>query len=74
MKEKSAYARLYIPWFLGLGITLVLIAVFADLSENVWFQEGFSWDVPIILAIHQFGNPVLDTIMRFVTHTGETVG
>ena len=72
MKEKSAYAQLYIPWFLGLGIVLVLIAVFADLSEDVWYQEGFSWDVPIILAIHQFGNPVLDTMMRLVTQTGET--
>lgn len=72
MKEKRVHAQLYVPWLLGLGIVLVLTTVFTDLAEDVWFREGFSWDAPIILAIHQFGNPLLDTIMLFVTDTGET--
>jgi membrane-associated phospholipid phosphatase len=42
-----------------------------NLAEDVWFQEGFSWDAPIILAIHQLSNPTLDTLMRLITQTGE---
>ena len=69
---KSRSAQFLIRWLLGLKIIAVLIVVFAKLAEDVWFQEGFSWDAPIILAIHSLGNPTLDTFMRFVTQTGET--
>jgi len=63
---------LFIHWLFGLGTVAVLVVVFAKLAEDVWFREGFSWDAPIILAIHQLGNPILDTFMRFVTQTGVT--
>jgi len=62
---------LLIRWSFGLTIVSSLILVFAKLAEDVWFQEGLSWDVPIILAIHQQGSPTLDTMMRFITGTGE---
>ena len=72
VRRPTEPTRLFIQWLCGLAIVAVLIVVFAKLAEDVWFREGFSWDVPIILAIHQFGNPTLDAFMRFVTQTGET--
>ena len=70
-RQQTQSAQLLIRWLFGLSIVFTLIVVFAKLAEDVWFQEGFIWDAPIILAIHQPGNPNLDTFMRFVTQTGE---
>jgi membrane-associated phospholipid phosphatase len=64
---------LVIRWFLGFALILGLVAVFTELAEDVWFREGFAWDAPIILAIHQFSRPWLDTVMRAVTQAGESV-
>ncbi len=71
VKKQTPSTQLLIRWLFGLGVVSALMVVFAKLAEDVWFQEGFSWDAPIILAIHQFGNPTLDSFMRFVTQTGE---
>lgn len=71
IKWKTQSTQLLIHWLLGLAIVAGLVVVFAKLAEDVWFQEGFAWDAPIILAIHQIGNPMLDVIMKFVTQTGE---
>jgi undecaprenyl-diphosphatase len=70
VRRPTQSTRLFIRWLIGLAIVAVLIVVFAELAEDVWFREGFSWDAPIILTIHQFGNPTLDTVMRFVTQAG----
>ena len=59
-------------WVLGLLFTLGLVVIFTDLAEDVWFKEGFSWDAPIILSIHQISRPWLDTAMRILTQAGET--
>lgn len=64
--------RLLIQLLFGLTIISILVVVFAKLAEDVWFQEGFIWDAPIILALHQLGIPTLDAFMRFVTQSGET--
>lgn len=71
VKKQSQSAQFFTRRLIGLKIVFVLIVVFAKLAEDVWFREGFSWDAPIILAIHNFSNPTLDTFMRFVTQTGE---
>ncbi len=63
--------HLAFQWTLGLLFILGLVAVFSDLVEDVWFREGFAWDVPIILAIHQLSRPWLDTAMRVLTNAGE---
>jgi undecaprenyl-diphosphatase len=63
--------HLIIRWTLGLIIILGLVAIFTDLTEDVWFREGFTWDASIILAIHQFSGPGLDTVMRMLTQAGE---
>jgi membrane-associated phospholipid phosphatase len=72
VKRQNQPTRLFIQWLFGLAVVAVLVFVFSKLAEVVWFREGFSWDAPIILAIHQFSNPILDAFMRFVTQTGET--
>lgn len=33
--------------------------------------RGFAWDAPLILALHQFSRPWLDTVMRVVTQAGQ---
>jgi membrane-associated phospholipid phosphatase len=63
--------HLVIRWVLGLIVVLGLVAIFTDLTEDVWFSEGFTWDAPLILAIHQFSRPWLDTVMRILTQAGE---
>jgi membrane-associated phospholipid phosphatase len=72
VRQRTQSTRLIIRWLFGLLVVAALIIVFAKLAEDVWFQEGFSWDVPIIMAIHNLGNPTLNAFMRFVTLTGET--
>jgi len=62
---------LALRWLLGLAGVLALGAIFTELAEDVWFHEGFTWDAPLILALHQFSRPWLDTAMRIVTQTGE---
>lgn len=57
-------------YILGLSTIVFLTMIFASLAEDVWFQEGFSWDAPIIMAIHGLSNPTLDTVMKLVTQTG----
>jgi membrane-associated phospholipid phosphatase len=70
-QSTTSSLRLAIQWALGLLFILGLVAVFSDLVEDVWFREGFAWDAPIILAIHNFSRPWLDTAMRVLTNAGE---
>lgn len=59
-------------WFWELGLAFILTGIFTELAEDVWFKEGFAWDAPIILAIHQLSTPWLDNLMRMVTQLGES--
>ncbi|MBD1913658.1 MULTISPECIES: phosphatase PAP2 family protein [unclassified Leptolyngbya] len=52
------------------GVFLPL-QVFGELAEDVWENEGgFSWDVPILLAIHARANPQLDAVVTILTRFG----
>jgi membrane-associated phospholipid phosphatase len=53
-----------------LGIILGLLAVFVELSADIWFKEGLPWDTSIIMAIHSIHQPWLDMVMLAVTSTG----
>lgn len=64
--ERSPLLR----WLAALGLIVGLAAIFSELAEDVWFQEGFAWDPPIIFAIHSLSRPWLDTLMRTLTHLG----
>lgn len=54
-----------------LGISIVAVYVLAELSDEVLEQEAFAIDKPILLAIHQFANPTLDTVMVGITRAGD---
>ncbi len=55
---------------LGLLLCLAIIYVLAQLSEEVLEQEAFGFDQTILIGIHQFANPTLNTIMLNVTRLG----
>jgi len=53
-----------------IGVYLPL-QVFGELAEDVWENEGgFSWDVPIWLAIHSTARPELDVFAIAFTKLG----
>lgn len=60
-----------------LSLLLLLIGVFlpffvfGKLAEEVWENDGgFSWDVPILLTVHQFTNPTLTAFVVVLTKLG----
>jgi len=63
--------HLLLRWMLGLGVVLVAMRIYFDLAEDVWAREGFAWDAPIIMAIHQFSSPALDKFMLAITQLGQ---
>lgn len=73
--QKKIHPRLisFISFFgvIWLGICLFAIYVLAKLSEDVWEKEAFAFDKTILLHIHQFANPALDTIMISITRLGD---
>lgn len=54
---------------MALGILLVASFVFVDLAEDVWLNEGFAWDAPLMLALHSTSQRWLDTFFIGVTQT-----
>lgn len=54
----------------GLLVCLGIIYVLAQLSEEVLEREAFAFDKIILLGIHSFANPTLDTVMLNVTRLG----
>lgn len=45
--------------------------IFGKLAEEVWENDGgFSWDVPILLAVHQTAQPQMDTVAVYLTRLG----
>jgi len=47
------------------------LQIFGELAEDVWENEGgFSWDVPILLAIHSTARPQLDVFASTFTKLG----
>jgi membrane-associated phospholipid phosphatase len=54
----------------GLFVCLLILYVLAQISDEVLEQEAFGFDKTVLLWIHQFANPVLDTVMLNVTRLG----
>lgn len=54
----------------GLATCLLIIYLLAQLSEEVWEKEVFAFDENILLWIHRFSHPILDTIMLNITKLG----
>ncbi|MCC9076311.1 phosphatase PAP2 family protein [Litorilinea aerophila] len=59
--------RAWLPALLGV---LVAAVVFATLAGDVWVQEVFPWDAPLMLAVHRHSAPWLDLVMLGVTQLG----
>ena len=54
----------------GLGGCLLVLFAIANLSNKILQQEAFLFDQNILLWIHQFSNPTLDTAMLIITYLG----
>jgi undecaprenyl-diphosphatase len=67
-KVASFVAFLGIAWLAVCTLTLYLLA---NLSEEILERESFAFDKYILLYIHQFANPVLDTLMLSITRIGD---
>lgn len=68
--ELAERRKLLIPWSVGLLLALVSTGIFVDLGGDVWLKEGFTWDAPVMLAIHRLSRPWLDQLMLLITATG----
>jgi membrane-associated phospholipid phosphatase len=55
-------------WLIGY---LLVLSVVAWLCTEVWEREAFSLDRSLLLWIHQFANPQLDSLMLFITALGD---
>jgi undecaprenyl-diphosphatase len=50
-------------------VGVLALLTFLELAEDVWTQEGFVWDAPLMLAIHHFSQPWLDKLFVGITYT-----
>ena len=60
-----------VVWFV---VVLVPLALFAMLAEDVWTEERFAFDDPILLYAHSHATPILDLGMLWVTRLGYAWG
>jgi len=69
---KSQVLKRYPPvaWVMILAIWGALAAGFMELAEDIWNKEGFAWDAPVMLFIHSFSRPWLDSIMVLISKSG----
>lgn len=54
----------------GFFFCLAIIYLVAQLSEEVLEREAFGFDKTILLGIHQFANPAMDSMMLKITKLG----
>ena len=57
-------------WLLGLLIIGSTASLFLWLGQEVWARESFRWDAPIMLTIHSYSAPWLDSVMVSITQIG----
>jgi undecaprenyl-diphosphatase len=68
--KRLLIARWQLLILLLIGVFLPL-QIFGNLAEDVWENEGgFTWDEPILLAIHSTANSQLDTFATTLTKFG----
>ena len=56
---------------LGLSLCLFLLTGLGWLCYEVWEKEVFNLDIRLLMAIHQWSNPILDQIMLTITRLGD---
>ena len=57
-----------VVWLWACALILYFLA---ELSEEILEREAFIFDKATLLYIHQFSNPVLDTLMLSITRIGD---
>jgi undecaprenyl-diphosphatase len=62
--------RTLIVWLLALVLLFAAVALFLELAEDVWLNEGLAWDATVMLAIHKLSRPWLDRLFWLITETG----
>ncbi|MFZ0546857.1 MAG: phosphatase PAP2 family protein [Candidatus Promineifilaceae bacterium] len=62
--------RTLVVWLVALGLLLGAATLFLELAEDVWLNEGFTWDATIMLDIHSLSRPWLDKLFWLITQTG----
>lgn len=55
---------------LGLAFCFLALTVLGWLCEEVWEKETFRFDAVLLLALHQWANPLLDRLMLSLTRLG----
>src|SRR4051812_12576649 len=53
-----------------LSAIVVLALIFLVIAEKIWLKEGFTWDVPITLAIYHWRRPWVDSLIYLIGQTG----
>ena len=64
IRTKITFAQFAIIGMIGAATIL-----FLELSEDVWLKEGFTWDAPIMLWLHQWRTRWLDNLFVAVTQS-----
>ena len=72
-RQWSPFRRPLLTWSLFVLATLGLLAIFAELAEDIASKQNFAWDAPLMQAIHQLVNPGLTAVMDAVTEFGESI-
>ena len=66
---RKHFALLLLWLFTGLCLPLL---VFAELAEEVWERDSFSWDEPILLFMQENATPARDIFFVFFTELGRS--
>ena len=61
--------RQLLVWLAALGLLLTAVSLFLELAEDIWLNEGFSWDITLMLGIHSLSQPWLDKVFWLITQT-----
>ena len=56
---------------IGLALCLTLLVGLGWLCQEVLERESFQFDVALLLALHQWANPLLDQVMLSLTRLGD---
>jgi len=56
-------------WIIAALIILCAGILFWELAVGIQLEEGFAWDVNLMLSLHEVSRPWLDTLFKAVTQT-----
>ena len=56
-------------WIIAALIMLSAGILFWELAIGIQLEEGFAWDVELMLALESLHRPWLDTVFKAITHT-----